>query len=324
QVQPHLSRNLVTQFQEKSKELGTLNRVYCARQTCSRFLGPLTETLFGVTVYDCSAPNCGTRTCASCRGQYDGWMHTCQRDQGAEHVLNLGRTEGWARCPGCSQLIELNMGCYHMTCRCRTEFCYLCRARWKTCRCPQWDERRLIAVAEQRVDAQLGGGGHHRLPNVQRAGFVDPLQPVQPRLPNNPVVQPRAQLVQPRALHAVPAVRTPVATPAIRPIVPPRTPVTPRQVLPTPPILLSGTTARTVDPSSTSTSNVGTQNDTTRQRMIREMAERLRVDHDCQHTWKYRHGGGSCENCHHALPLYLFRCFGCAMLVCNRCRRNRL
>ncbi|KAI6112098.1 hypothetical protein EDD16DRAFT_1604389, partial [Pisolithus croceorrhizus] len=79
-----------------------------------------------------------------------------------------------------------------------------------------------------------------------------------------------------------------------------------------------------VDPSSTSTSNVGTQNDTTRQRMIREMAERLRVDHDCQHTWKYRHGGGSCENCHHALPLYLFRCFGCAMLVCNRCRRNRL
>ncbi|KAI6112099.1 hypothetical protein EDD16DRAFT_1178355 [Pisolithus croceorrhizus] len=236
QVQPHLSRNLVTQFQEKSKELGTLNRVYCARQTCSRFLGPLTETLFGVTVYDCSAPNCGTRTCASCRGQYDGWMHTCQRDQGAEHVLNLGRTEGWARCPGCSQLIELNMGCYHMTCRCRTEFCYLCRARWKTCRCPQWDERRLIAVAEQRVDAQLGGGGHHRLPNVQRAGFVDPLQPVQPRLPNNPVVQPRAQLLQPRALHAVPAVRTPVATPAIRPIVPPRTPVTPRQVLPTPPV----------------------------------------------------------------------------------------
>ncbi|KAI6145752.1 hypothetical protein EDD17DRAFT_129344 [Pisolithus thermaeus] len=238
QVQPHLSRNLVTQFQEKSRELGTLKRVYCARQTCSRFLGPLTETLFGVTVYDCSAPNCGTRTCASCRGQYDGWMHTCQRDQGAEHVLNLGRTEGWARCPGCSQLIELNMGCYHMTCRCRTEFCYLCRARWKTCGCPQWDERRLIAVAEQRVDAQLGVGGHHRLPNVQQAGLVDPLQPVQPRPPNNLVVQPRAQPVQPRALHTVPAVRTPVATPATRPIVPPRTPATPRQVLPTPPVQL--------------------------------------------------------------------------------------
>ncbi|KAI6126685.1 hypothetical protein F5141DRAFT_1248096, partial [Pisolithus sp. B1] len=178
QVQPHFSRDLVTQFQEKSRELGTLNRVYCARQTCSRFLGPLTETLFGVTVYDCSAPNCGTRTCASCRGQYDGWTHTCRRDQGAEHVLNLGHTEGWSRCPGCSQLIELGMGCYHMTCRCRTEFCYLCRARWKTCGCPQWDERRLIAAAEQRVDAQLGGGGHHlRLRNVRRAELVDPLQP---------------------------------------------------------------------------------------------------------------------------------------------------
>ncbi|KAI6150011.1 hypothetical protein EDD17DRAFT_1197334 [Pisolithus thermaeus] len=468
QVQPHFSRDLVTQFQEKSRELGTLNRVYCARQTCSRFLGPLTETLFGVTVYDCSAPNCGTRTCASCRGQYDGWMHTCRRDQGAEHVLNLGHTEGWSRCPGCSQLIELDMGCYHMTCRCRTEFCYLCRARWKTCRCPQWDERRLLAAAEQRVDAQLGGGGHHlRLRNVRRAELVDPLQPVQPRAPSDPVVQPRAQLVQPRALHAVPAVRTPVAVPAMRPIVPPRTPVTPRQVLPAPPVpprtpvtlrqvlptppvpprtpvtprqvlpappvqprapavnfLTVDTTTRriqtqtqclaavqssatssqhqsharshvqvtetaqsaetstnahshlrpttgpvvppkpssltrakssgswlsireqddcrktmtprhsqdtdqpntngsTTDPSSTSTSNVGTHNDTTCQRMIRETAERLRIDHDCQHTWKYRHGEGRCENCHHTL-LYLFRCVRCEMLVCNRCHRNRL
>ncbi|KAI6107757.1 hypothetical protein EDD16DRAFT_1694885 [Pisolithus croceorrhizus] len=299
-MKPHFSRDLVTQFQEKSRELGTLNRVYCARQTCSRFLGPLTETLFGVTVYDCSAPNCGTRTCASCRGQYDGWMHTCRRDQGAEHVLNLGHTEGWSRCPGCSQLIELGMGCYHMTCRCRTEFCYLCRARWKTCRCPQWDERRLIAAAEQRVDAQLGGGGHHlRLRNVRRAELVDPLQPVQPRAPSDPVVQPRAQLVQPRALHAVPAVRTPVA------------------------ILLPDTNGSTTDPSSTSTSNVGTHNDTTCQRMIRETAERLRIDHDCQHTWKYRHGEGRCENCHHTL-LYLFRCVRCEMLVCNRCHRNRL
>ncbi|KAI6006746.1 hypothetical protein EDC04DRAFT_2582872, partial [Pisolithus marmoratus] len=243
QVQPHLSRDLLTQFQEKSREFGTLNRVYCARQTCSRFLGPLTETMFGVKVYDCSAPDCGTRTCANCRGQYDGWMHTCRQDQGAEHVLNLGRTEGWARCPGCSQLIELNMGCYHMTCRCRTEFCYVCSARWKTCRCPQWDERRLLATAEQRVDAQLGGG----------------------------------------------------------------------------------TDARTADTGSTPTSNVGTQNDTIRQRMIREMAERLRVDHHCEHIkWKYRQGGGRCENCHNALPMYLFRCLGCEMLACNRCRRNRL
>ncbi|KAI5997293.1 hypothetical protein F5J12DRAFT_852176 [Pisolithus orientalis] len=425
EVQPHLSHDLVTQFQEKSREFGIPNRVYCARQTCSRFLGPLTETIFGVTVYDCSAPGCGTRTCASCRGRYDGWMHTCRQDQGAEQVLNLGRTEGWARCPGCSQLIELNMGCYHMTCRCRTEFCYLCRARWKTCRCPQWDERRLFAAAEQRVDAQLGGGEHHhRLRDVQRVG--DPVQPVQPRPQNVQVVQPRAQpayVVQPRAPYVAPAFRAPVTTP-VRPAAPLRVPGLPREVLPTPPVQPRVPTAdvqtadttvrhiqtraqrlaasqspatptrphsdvrslveviqrvpstqRSTPTSGTSTNahprvrptvppkpasltsaitsplpspavpprpagltsirsagtgptparNVGTQNDTIRQRMIHEMAERLRVDHDCQHTkWKFRQGGGSCEHCHRALPLYLFRCVGCEMLVCNQCRRNRL
>lgn len=433
QVQPHLSRNLATQFQEKSRELGTLNRVYCARQTCSRFLGPLSETLFGATVYDCSAPNCETRTCARCRGQYDGWMHMCQRDQGAEHVLDLGRTEGWARCPGCSQLIELDMGCYHMTCRCRTEFCYLCKERWKTCGCPQWDERRLFAAAEQRVDVQLGGGRHHhRLHNVQRAGFADPVQPAQPRPQNVQAVQPRAQpanVIQPRAPHTIPAARAPVATPAVRrvaplpptlpvqpgasatnlptndttalcvaqssatqsqhqtnaqsrvrlvqfaqsaeasinthwrvrPVVPPKpeslvwtmTSSQPGPVVPPKPSSLTptrrwssireqedwrktmrprqhqdtnppGTNARIMDASSSSASNVGTQNDATRQRLIREMAERLRVDHDCQHTWKYSRGGGRCENCHHAMPSYLFRCVGCEMSVCNRCRKNRL
>ncbi|OSX63329.1 hypothetical protein POSPLADRAFT_1080865, partial [Postia placenta MAD-698-R-SB12] len=50
-------------------------------------------------------------------------------------VLALGETQGWARCPGCETMIELNHGCFHMTCRCKTEFCYVCQARWKTCTC---------------------------------------------------------------------------------------------------------------------------------------------------------------------------------------------
>jgi hypothetical protein len=59
--------------------------------------------------------------------------------------------------------------------------------------------------------------------------------------------------------------------------------------------------------------------------MIRETMERLRVDHDCDHTgWKFRRGGGHCESCEKYLPLYLFRCSGCQMHACNRCRRNRL
>ena len=37
------------------------------------------------------------------------------------------------------------------------------------------------------------------------------------------------------------------------------------------------------------------------------MMERLRVDHECEHTrWRYRDGGGICQHCGHHLPKYLF------------------
>ncbi|KAI6006745.1 hypothetical protein EDC04DRAFT_974763 [Pisolithus marmoratus] len=455
QVQPHLSHELVTEFQEKSKEYETLNRVYCVQKTCSRFLGPLTNTASEVAVYTCPALECGTSTCGSCRGRYDGCAHTCRQDQDAEDVLKYGRTKGWVRCSGCSQLIELNMGCYHMTCRCKTEFCYSCSARWKTCKCPQWDEGRLFTAAEQGFDAQLGDGDHHhRLRNVYLAGHIDPVQPIQPRPQNPPVVQPRVQpahVVQPRAPPAIPAVRpaVPPRTPdtlqyeglPILPLFPtppvqpraltadfpavdttarrnqtrdpyfstvqssamstqhrsharshvqavqaaqspqaststnlysrahPAVPLTPTSLtltmtspqpgLVVPPILASltpaglsrslssireqagghrttrsryyqdanqwaaGTSARTMDTGLTSASNVGTQNDIICQRIIHEMAERVPVDHDCQHNWEYRHGAERCENCHR-VSLYLFRCLRCEMLVCNQCRLNRL
>ncbi|KIK92812.1 hypothetical protein PAXRUDRAFT_146502 [Paxillus rubicundulus Ve08.2h10] len=230
QVRPHLSQALVTEFEQKGEEFGTLKCVYCSSPTCSRFLGALSEGIWNAKIYACPAPGCRRRTCGSCRGEYSGLMsHICRNDADAAQVLMLGRDAGWSRCPGCSQMIELNVGCFHMTCRCRTEFCYLCRARWKTCTCPQWDER-LLAAAEQRVDAQLEAGqGNH------------------------------------------------------------------------------------------------TERETVRQRMVRETMERLRVDHDCNHGhWQYRKGGGRCETCGHNLPYYLFRCKGCEMLACNRCRRNRL
>ena len=51
--------------------------------------------------------------------------HTCSdnTDAGAGDVLVLGEQEGWARCPGCRTMIELNMGCYHITCVCKASGC---------------------------------------------------------------------------------------------------------------------------------------------------------------------------------------------------------
>ncbi|OAX32776.1 hypothetical protein K503DRAFT_804947, partial [Rhizopogon vinicolor AM-OR11-026] len=63
-------------------------------------------------------------------------------------------------------------------------------------------------------------------------------------------------------------------------------------------------TANLIDWASPDTSHDGYAG---RERTIREIMERLRVDHDCQHTtWKYRDGGGSCESCFKYLPNYLF------------------
>jgi hypothetical protein len=50
-----------------------------------------------------------------------GKQHSCSDfvDEGTEVILALGKAEGWARCPGCRTMIELNLVCYHMTCVCK-------------------------------------------------------------------------------------------------------------------------------------------------------------------------------------------------------------
>jgi len=45
----------------------------------------------------------------------------------------------------------------HRSCVCKSEFCCVCGAPWKTCRCDQWDEERLYERAEAVVDRQPAG-----------------------------------------------------------------------------------------------------------------------------------------------------------------------
>ncbi|KAG1843282.1 hypothetical protein DFJ58DRAFT_45660 [Suillus subalutaceus] len=371
QVRSHLTQEVLAEFTLKAQEFGTMKRVYCVAPACSRFLGPLYEGFF-TKVFTCPSPTCTTTTCGKCRGRYEGYTHSCTTDAETEQVLTLSQASGWARCPGCAQMIELNMGCFHMTCRCKTEFCYLCKALWKSCRCPQWDEARLLAAAERRVDAQL--------PPARRAQPANPPQqapaarqpvPAAGAARNQPINLPRpAPAAAPRPAPIVfgnirpadPPQQVPVAAPRPAPVVniwatarhaevpaPAPPPVLPHTTtlrrealapapLPEPPSQTRRTRRAEANarvsawftdvpqpqPASTTVTS-GLDRNAVRQRMIRETMERLRVDHDCDHTsWKYRSGGGRCESCEMHLPLYLFRCAGCQMHACNRCRRNRL
>ncbi|KAF8891039.1 hypothetical protein BD779DRAFT_1437947, partial [Infundibulicybe gibba] len=153
-VQTFLSAKQLTLFLAKSREFGTLasNRIYCPSPQCSKFLG--SSRLIFRTDITCS---CGTSVCTQCK-QRSHPGDTCTENTAAGEVRlgALAKANGWQTCPQCHAVIELQQGCYHMTCRCRAEFCYLCAALWKTCECIQWEEARLINAAEQRVENEFG------------------------------------------------------------------------------------------------------------------------------------------------------------------------
>ncbi|EKJ77658.1 hypothetical protein FPSE_02156 [Fusarium pseudograminearum CS3096] len=145
------SPQLIGQFQAKKLELDTSNRVYCSEPFCSTFIPPV--FIAGETA---TCPKCDRKTCIHCNGP----RHTgvCPNDTASRQVLQLADQNGWQQCYSCHRVVELETGCYHMTCHCRAEFCYLCGGRWKSCTCPQWEEARLIRRANVVVDRDDNAG----------------------------------------------------------------------------------------------------------------------------------------------------------------------
>lgn len=154
-VSPYLGSDLCKRFEKKAAEFGTPDRVYCHRRECSAFLGAATPKASRLPCRECFS-----YTCSRCKAAGHPSAQPCDPSLNAEdeRVLALARESGWTRCPGCRQLVELTHGCYHMTCRCREQFCYVCAAKWKTCACPQWEEDRLLSAAEDRVQRQRPQG----------------------------------------------------------------------------------------------------------------------------------------------------------------------
>ncbi|THH20263.1 hypothetical protein EUX98_g8615, partial [Antrodiella citrinella] len=148
EVRHYLGVILATSFEKKSNEFSVPNRVYCYQPTCSSFLGAATDAPSLMMCYECYS-----HTCGHCKEPAHGHV-SCAAKHDAT-VLALAEQEGWKRCPGCHRLVELSMGCYHMTCLCKKEFCYICTETWKQCDCPQWEENRLLTAATDRVNRQI-------------------------------------------------------------------------------------------------------------------------------------------------------------------------
>ena len=161
-VRLYLSGELVQRFQKKVIEFQTSDRTYCSRPTCSAFITP--DNITGELA---TCTSCFTNTCTICKGtNHDG---DCPADTATQQMLEAAREQGWQRCYNCRRVVELDVGCNHMTyafcipllytkktnvcpsCPCGAQFCYVCGERWKTCPCDQWNEARLLARAQQVV-----------------------------------------------------------------------------------------------------------------------------------------------------------------------------
>jgi hypothetical protein len=139
-------------FERASQEFSVIakDRLYCPSPTCSKFLGSV-KVLPRTT----ACPTCHASVCTHCKKRAHPFQIFCKQEDETGALQGLLERNKWQRCPNCRAVVELNQGCYHITCRCRSQFCYLCSATWKTCRCRQWDERMLLVEAERRIDAEI-------------------------------------------------------------------------------------------------------------------------------------------------------------------------
>ncbi|KAB8262097.1 hypothetical protein BDV32DRAFT_136800 [Aspergillus pseudonomiae] len=156
-VEKQMTTEEMDVFQRAAIEFSTTNRTYCSNTDCGRFIVPT-----NIVAQQAKCKYCGSLTCTVCKNTFH--HDDCPEDTALQETLELARSQGWQRCVSCKAMVELTIGCYHMRCNCKAEFCYLCGRKWKSCRCVLWQEGRLVARAEQIVDREVD----YALPQQER------------------------------------------------------------------------------------------------------------------------------------------------------------
>lgn len=109
-VFPLLSLKQRREFEAKLLECSTVDRLYCCRPTCSKFLGSVLATKQEVR-----CGSCRTQTCGACKGAWHGVFGMCAVSSSDEEVKAILKQDlGFQECPGCKRVVELESGCYHM------------------------------------------------------------------------------------------------------------------------------------------------------------------------------------------------------------------
>ena len=103
-----LTKSIKERFEERTIECNTPNRTYCSNSDCARFIKA--EEIEG-DIATCT--RCGTRTCTMCKAAEHGG--DCPQDTALHAILDLATTENWQRCHGCRNIVQLEVGCNHIT-----------------------------------------------------------------------------------------------------------------------------------------------------------------------------------------------------------------
>jgi len=107
-VRTHLTRELIRQYEDKKIEYETPNRTYCFNVFCSTFI-----KLEYIADEKATCPLCYEVTCTICKAE----AHTgdCPADTGLQLVLARANENGWQRCFNCRRVVELDIGCNHIS-----------------------------------------------------------------------------------------------------------------------------------------------------------------------------------------------------------------
>ncbi|TQS36985.1 hypothetical protein Golomagni_02554 [Golovinomyces magnicellulatus] len=132
-IKNHLTENEQRNFLDAQVEYSTINRVYCSRTECGRFI-----VRKDLTKDQALCSECNHETCIHCKGS--SHLGECPDDKALKGLISLANQNKWIRCYQCWAIIERLQGCYHMTCRCGAQFCYQCGSKWKSCSCSDYEQ----------------------------------------------------------------------------------------------------------------------------------------------------------------------------------------
>ncbi|KAK1750296.1 ribonucleases P/MRP protein subunit POP1 [Echria macrotheca] len=114
------------------------SRIFCPNASCGEFIPPSTK-IDPKHPFETVCKSCKTRVCIMCKRNAHRLGQDCPEDWELDAVLKIGEKLGWRRCYKCKALVELSMGCTHVSCRCKGQFCYICGAVWdRVVGCPNF------------------------------------------------------------------------------------------------------------------------------------------------------------------------------------------